>query len=131
MNFDVSRAAYFRLYIFACLFPATVMPLPPGPVYLLQNLPSVVLLPSIVLVIVKFLPQFGFYPLPAWITGLACFLSFPLSIFVQVQYRDIADRRAAASHGAVLPPKVFDKRPGGLTLLARMLDNLKNGYPGV
>ncbi|KIM42776.1 hypothetical protein M413DRAFT_444437 [Hebeloma cylindrosporum] len=106
------------------------MPLPPGPVYLLQNLPNVVLLPSLVLVTVKVLPHFGFSPVPAWIAGLACFLSFPLSIFVQVQYRDIADRRAAASHGAVLPPRVYDKRPGGLTLLARMLDNLKNGYPG-
>jgi len=107
------------------------MPLPPGPVYLLQNLPSVVLLPSLVLVTVKLLPQFGFFPLPAWIAGLACLLSFPLSIFVQVQYRDILDRRAAASHGAVMPPTVSDKWPGGLTLLARTLDNLKNGYPGM
>ena len=115
----------------SCLFPATVMRLPPGPVYLLQNLPSVVLPPSLVLVAVKLLPQFGFYPLPAWIAGLACLLSLPLSIFVQVQYRDIVDRRAAASHGAVLPPRVFDKRPGGLTLLAITLDNLKNGYPGM
>jgi hypothetical protein len=48
-----------------------------------------------------------------------------------VQYKDFVDGRAAASHGAVLPPTIYDKWPGGLTLLAKTLDNLQSGYPGM
>ncbi|KAF8960212.1 cytochrome P450 [Flammula alnicola] len=105
------------------------MPLPPGPVYLLQNLPSLILPPIAVLISAKLLPRFDI-SVPTWAIIVGCLWSLPIAIFLQVQYRDFVDHRAAKAHGAVLPPRVYDKWPGGLSLLAKMVENLKDGYPG-
>ncbi|PPQ86761.1 hypothetical protein CVT25_012406 [Psilocybe cyanescens] len=105
------------------------MPLPPGPTYLLQNLPSLAAPPAIAFLFAKALTHI-YIDVQAWTVILACCLSFPVAIFLKVLYTDIRNHRAAASHGAVLPPAVYDKWPGGITLLMKMLDNLKNGHPG-
>lgn len=106
------------------------MPLPPGPAHILKNLPSLVLPPLSVLAAGKALAYLGF-TIPPWRLLLSCFLSLPVAIFLQVQYRELKDNIAAAAHGAVLPPRVYDKWPGGISLLNQMLNNLKDGYPGV
>ncbi|KDR74361.1 hypothetical protein GALMADRAFT_250232 [Galerina marginata CBS 339.88] len=105
------------------------MQLPPGPVYLLQNLPGVVGPPAITFLVAKFLPSFEIEP-PTWAVILAVILSLPVALFLKFQYKDFIDHRAAAAHGAVMPPRVRDKWPAGLGLLWKAVDNVNNGYPG-
>ncbi|KAH9483141.1 Cytochrome P450 monooxygenase 75 [Psilocybe cubensis] len=105
------------------------MPLPPGPAYLLQNLPSLLFPPASAILAAKLLTHHG-VAVPTWALLLSCVLAFPTAVFLRVLYRDVRDRRAAARHGAVLPPAVYDRWPGGVTLLAKTLDNFRNGYPG-
>ncbi|KAF8905836.1 cytochrome P450 [Gymnopilus junonius] len=105
------------------------MSLPPGPVYILQNLPYVVGPPAAALIAAKLLPLAS-VELPTWAIILGSILSLPVAWFLQIQYRDFVDQRAAAAHGAVLPPKIHSKWPGGLDVLKRFLANLSSGYPG-
>ena len=60
----------------------------------------------------------------------ASIVALPLALLVTVVYSDYANNRDAAALGAVLPPQVRDKWPGGLSLLSRFIDNFKRGYPG-
>ncbi|KAH9913197.1 cytochrome P450 [Amylocystis lapponica] len=46
-----------------------------------------------------------------------CILSFPASFPIYYQWRQWADRRDAAARGAVLPPQVETKLPGGFDLV--------------
>ncbi|PPQ73115.1 hypothetical protein CVT26_014736, partial [Gymnopilus dilepis] len=108
------------------------MKLPPGPIYIIQNLPSIILPPALTLLTAKALPSLTHTstPIPTWALLLAAVLSLPIAWFLQIQYRDWRDARAARKLGAVLPPVVKSRLPGGLDVLRRFLDNLSNGYPG-
>jgi len=106
------------------------MNLPPGPAYLLQNLPKLLTPPAATLLLLKLLPAISEVQVPAWGVVLACIFSLPVALYLQVQYEYIRDSRAAAAHGATLPPMVYDKWPGRVGLLGKALDNLRNGYPG-
>ncbi|CAA7268977.1 unnamed protein product [Cyclocybe aegerita] len=105
--------------------------LPPGPVYVLQNLPSVIAPPAVVWLFAKLLaarPELGVV-LPIWAIVLGSVLSLPILLSLRVKYRDYKDRRAAAAHGAVMPPTVWTRWPGGISLLRKVLHNFKDGYP--
>lgn len=109
------------------------MPLPPGPVYLLQRLPSLVGPPTAVIVAVKLLNASEYeFPIdiPDWAISVACVLSLPITLFLKVQYKRWKIRREAAAHGAILPPEVKDKWLGGVGLLVDTLKEFKTGYPG-
>lgn len=106
------------------------MPLPPGPAHLLKNLPSLAIPPAAVLLGGKLLTYAGVNVSP-WALIVYALLSLPIAMFLRVQYTELADRRAAAAHGGVLPPRVYDKWPGGITLLRKLITNLRDGYPGM
>ena len=110
--------------------PKSRISLPPGPVYVLQNLPSIITPPATVLLVAHVLPRFEF-ELPAWAVILSTFLSLPVTLTARILWKDFADERDAASHGAVLPPRVYSKWPGGISLLKETVENLKSGYPGL
>ncbi|KAF9563357.1 cytochrome P450 monooxygenase pc-3 [Agrocybe pediades] len=107
------------------------MSLPPGPSYLLQRLPKLLGPPALTLLTLKqLLPAICNIQLPVWGVILACIVSLPVGLYLQVQYEQLRDARAAAAHGAALPPMVYDKWPGRVGLMWKAMDNLKNGYPG-
>ncbi|KAF8164800.1 cytochrome P450 monooxygenase pc-3 [Crassisporium funariophilum] len=106
------------------------MALPPGVQYLIQRLPSLLIPPASVIVLTKVARAQLDVVIPIWAVVIACFFSLPVAIVLRAQYQDFADRRAAAAHGAVLPPQVHDKWPGGIGLLLHSIHNFQNGYPG-
>ena len=105
------------------------MSLPPGPAHLLKNLPILAVPPASVFIAGKLLVYAGIN-VPQWALIMYTILSLPIGMFLRVQYTEFAHRRAAAAHGAVLAPRVYDKWPGGITLLRKMISNLRDGYPG-
>lgn len=107
------------------------MKIPPGVAYTIQKLPSLLFPPAIVFVAQK-VAQYRFYVnLPTWALIAASILSLPLALILNVLYMDFKHSREAAAQGAALPPQVYDPLPGGVTLLLHVLDNFKNGYPGM
>lgn len=106
------------------------MTLSPGFAYTIQRLPHLLLPPAIVYGAQK-VAQYQFdIILPTWVLIVASVLSLPLSLTLRILLVDLKQSRGAAAHGAVLPPQVPDRSLGGMHLLSRILDNVKNGYPG-
>ncbi|KAL0948934.1 hypothetical protein HGRIS_009041 [Hohenbuehelia grisea] len=68
--------------------------------------------------------------LPLWAWILLYIASFPLAVAMGVFYEEWRDALHARKHGAIIPPRVYDKWPGGLTLLNELMDNFTCGYPG-
>ncbi|GBE87187.1 cytochrom P450 [Sparassis latifolia] len=93
------------------------MSFPPGLAYLFRNLPNLLLPPAVVLVANLAVREMYGLIVPIWLFTLACIFSFPLALFVVVQWTDYVDRRDAAAHGAVLPPIVKAKLIAGLDIL--------------
>ncbi|KAG6830203.1 hypothetical protein H0H92_001790 [Tricholoma furcatifolium] len=106
------------------------MPLPPGPAYLANRLPSLVLPLISVYVAQRLLHTFLRIDLPNWAVIVSTILAIPIGLLLKVSYNDFINRRQAAALGAVLPPRVEDKYPAGLGLLIQSIKNLKTGYPG-
>nr|BAL14712.1 cytochrom P450 [Phlebia brevispora] len=91
--------------------------LPPGILFLLSNLPQVVLPPlaaSLLLYALRVL--YGLAP-PAWLAALAYLLSWPLAWTFDVQYRDWRIQREARARGAECPPRIPSKAIGGVDLI--------------
>ncbi|KIJ61016.1 hypothetical protein HYDPIDRAFT_97522 [Hydnomerulius pinastri MD-312] len=106
------------------------MELPPGIVYIISNIPRLLLPPALVYCGIK-LWDFGFAAtLPKWLYVPLYVLSLPLALTCSVFYADWRDKRQAAFHGAVLAPRVTSRWPGGLDTLATNLQNFRNGYMG-
>lgn len=106
------------------------MPLPPGPLYLANRLPSLLVpLFSVHLLNRVLGSRFHIY-LPTWAVIVSVVLAIPLGITIKFSCIDFINRRNAAALGAVLPPRVKDKYPFGLGLLIDSISNLKTGYPG-
>ena len=102
------------------------MELPPGIIYLAQRLPKFLLLPvSFYLLAIAI-----HVPLSTIFLILLSTLSIPITFTVSVFYTDYIDQRRAAALGAVLPPRLSSKWPGGLPLLRKMVDNFRMGKPG-
>ncbi|KAG6845855.1 hypothetical protein H0H87_002546 [Tephrocybe sp. NHM501043] len=107
------------------------MPLPPGPVYLANRLPTLILPLASVYVLKRLLHSYLDISLPNWAVLASTVVAIPIGLLLKVSYNDFTNRRNAAASGAVLPPRVQDKYPAGLGLLLGSLQNLKTGYPGV
>ena len=105
--------------------------IPPGPIYLLQNGPTLVIPPALVWVASAFFKDLRIRT-PTWALALTYLLSYPAFFLLSIQYRDFRNSKAARNHGAVLPPTVEDKSywPGGLGLMMHTLSMFKDGYPG-
>lgn len=104
------------------------MPLPPGLVYLSglfrYYAPSV-----LVCVGVKVLQQYDstLRGIPSWLLVPVTVVARPLFGFASLYWGDYVNARAARANGAVLPPAVDEPT---MSLLNRMAETTKNGFPG-
>lgn len=80
------------------------MDLPPGPVYVLQNLHVVVLPSAAVYVSSRLARHYLDIVTPTWVLITAIVCTLPALAFAKDQYKSWKDRRAARSLGAILPP---------------------------
>ncbi|KAF8837108.1 cytochrome P450 [Paxillus ammoniavirescens] len=103
------------------------MQLPPGLVALVRILPRLVVASAVVYAGLEACDTFFGYlvpKIPAYV------LSLPLAFAARVVYAQIRDRRQAALLGAVLPPSMNSKLPGGLDKLSGLVWNFSNGHIG-
>ncbi|KII93371.1 hypothetical protein PLICRDRAFT_694556 [Plicaturopsis crispa FD-325 SS-3] len=98
--------------------------IPPGPRYLVTNLPRILLPP----VATYALLTLAWPTLPIWISVLVSPLSLPALVYFNVTWEEWYNQREAKKLGAVLVPKVTDTRLGGRSILSRLLSNSKTGY---
>jgi hypothetical protein len=102
------------------------MNLPPGPIYLARRLPRLLLLPIFVyLGAARLFPQTS-----SAVLVLLSVLSVPAALTAAVHYKDYVNQRRAAALGAVLPPRIRSKWPGGFSTLKTMVQSFQMGTPG-
>lgn len=108
------------------------MELPPGPLYLLKLLPSVVLPSATVLAFLRLVEIETGASIPIWFSALAVLAIHPVLFILKRSYSRYADAKAAAANNAFLPPHVKEQLPNfaGLSIMKRMVQELKDGYPG-
>jgi hypothetical protein len=105
--------------------------LPPGIIYLVSCLPQFLLPPALVYGLNR-ICDFAFgVSLPEWFKIPAYTLSFPVLFTCSMFATNYHDRRQAALRGAVLPPMFPSKWPGGLDILAELVQNFKTGHMGM
>jgi len=102
------------------------MDLPPGPVYVLQNLHLVVLPPAAVYLALRLAREYLDIVTPTWVQITSIICALPALTVAKNQYNDWKDRRAARSLGAVLPPHVPES---AFTVAKKALGSL-HGFPG-
>ena len=108
------------------------MDIPPGLRYLNSLLPFFAIPPCIVFLAIRFANVYHGATIPANWTVLATLLARPaLSVF-QRYYTRYVDRRNAAANNAFILPHVEEKRPNfaGLSIMKRLLEDFRHGYPG-
>jgi len=69
--------------------------------------------------------------IPIWLLVLATISSLPIYSAVGIFIQLILERRRAAAAGARLAPLVRGKLIGNVDILHVMMNNFKNGYPGM
>ncbi|KAF8164307.1 cytochrome P450 [Pholiota molesta] len=108
------------------------MELPPGPLYLLKLLPYAVLPSATVLAFLRLIEIETGACIPIWSSALAVLAIHPVLFILKRSYSQYADAKAAAANNAFLPPPVKEQLPhfAGLSIMKRMVQELKDGYPG-
>ncbi|KAJ7689971.1 cytochrome P450 [Mycena rosella] len=109
---------------------ATPMAPPPGIIFLSKLLPGVLAPPIGTWFLKWLLDTYLDLHAPRWVFAPICLLSFPLVFASRVQYKLWTDRRAAATHGAVLPPRIPSSIPGGIDLIRSAMRDMAERYPG-
>jgi hypothetical protein len=105
------------------------MSFPPGILYVSKLLPGV-LGPPLGTYFLKWLLETCLdVGAPRWVFVPVCLLSFPFVFTCRVQYKMLADRRAAAALGAVLPP-FLPSSIGGIDLILGALRRMGTQFPG-
>ncbi|KAJ7036761.1 cytochrome P450 [Mycena alexandri] len=105
------------------------MVFPPGILYISKLLPTF-LGPPLAACFLKWLYDTYFNILvPRWLFALLCLTSFPIVFAIKVQFKLYVDRRAAASHGAILPPTV-PSSIGGIDVIRAAMRDMAKEYPG-
>jgi hypothetical protein len=102
----------------------------PGLTFIFRHLPTLCLPIGATYILYKLVQTQLGIDLPIRALVVLLVLSFPAYLFFSALYAEWVDRRDAAAHGAVLPPQVYDKWPGGFGLLLKSVRNHKEGYPG-
>ncbi|KAK6984008.1 cytochrome P450 [Favolaschia claudopus] len=105
------------------------MSLPPGIRYLLNLLPTLLTPPFTVYFAKWFAETYLNLQISRMLVVPLCFFSFPIVFTARVQYSLWKDRRAAASHGAVLPSTI-PAWWGGIDLLIAAVKTQASQYPG-
>ncbi|KAG6329054.1 hypothetical protein ID866_10034 [Astraeus odoratus] len=106
------------------------MGIPPGVVYFVRRLHHLALPPALVYVSTRIWRIILADPFPGWLKAPAYLASFPIALACSIIYTDFRDRRQAALHGAVLPPKVKSTLPGGIDTLVSISRNIRKGWIG-
>ncbi|KAF7356180.1 hypothetical protein MVEN_00949300 [Mycena venus] len=107
------------------------MEIPPGFVYLAETLPFVLLPCVLTHVFLAGIPPLLDLGLLPWrIRVLAALMALPASVVLGYISSECQRARAAASRGAVQMPVVYDRLPGGLSVLAALRKSFATGYPG-
>ena len=102
------------------------MNLPPGPAYLARRLPRLLLVPlSFYFAAARLFPQTH-----SVVLALLSLLSLPAVFTASVLYKDYVNQRRAAALGAVLPPRIRSKWPGGFSTLKTLVRSFQMGTPG-
>lgn len=104
------------------------MQLPPGLVALVRLLPRFLFAPATIYVSLQVYKALVGEPAPQWLSIPAYLLALPATFVANILYTRIRDHRAAARHGAVLPPSINYRWPGALDKLSDLVRNFKNGY---
>jgi len=102
----------------------------PGIIYSVRGLPRVFISFGLVYLLVLGCRTQFHLEIPTFIAILSYVLAVPVIAMLTAMYRNHAYAKQAAAHGALLPPKVRAKLPGGLDLLAALIRDFKHGYPG-
>ncbi|KJA14651.1 hypothetical protein HYPSUDRAFT_48962 [Hypholoma sublateritium FD-334 SS-4] len=108
------------------------MELPPGPLYLLRLLPSLVVPSAVVFAILKVAEREFDISLPPWVIVTALLSTHPILFIAQRYFSKYRDAKNAAANNAFLPPNVTEQWPyfAGLSMMSQMVQELKDGYPG-
>ncbi|KAJ3514971.1 hypothetical protein NLJ89_g2053 [Agrocybe chaxingu] len=108
------------------------MAIPPGPRYIFTLLPFLLGPPAVVYGGFKFSNAFFGLTVSTWFTAIAVVLARPVLSIFERYFTRYMDRRAAATNNAFIVPHVEEKRPGfaGLSIMAALVKDLENGYPG-
>ena len=67
---------------------------------------------------------------PFWIIVPSSIIALPIAFYAQGEFQYWRDKRKAESLGARLAPKVPYKWPGGIDLMAALIETFKTGYIG-
>lgn len=102
--------------------------LPPGPRYVIKQLPNLIVPPFVVYVLSRISREHLNIALPTWLLVLAYVFSWPLALVALIQWNDFSNARRARSWGAVIPREVDHKYPGSVDLLQQMFVLDKTRY---
>ena len=108
----------------------SVMPIPPGFVWIVRNVPRFLAPPAATHVILHLLREHQRLVFPTWLNALAYILSLPAAFMVSLLYSDFRNSRAAASRGAVLAPLAPYKLPGAIDKIGALARSFRTGYIG-
>ena len=118
-------------------FPPITMPLPlpkppPGPSFILRQIFSweFASYTASVYYLVCVGNRALSLSIPGWVVVSCSIPSLPCIIFALAQYRYWRDKREATSLGARLAPMIPRRLPGGIDLIATLMETFRTGYIG-
>lgn len=105
--------------------------LPPGPLFILACIPTL-LVPISAILIIFFGPRIILGvptpfilvdALPTWISFVLAMSIFPIAFALRIEWEQYFKLREARQHGAVLPPQISYRIPGGFDLVGEVMTN--------
>lgn len=103
--------------------------LPPGIIFVAQNLLKFSLMPTTVYLVNYFLQHVLDVHIPKWVVILFGASILPSASLVDAFWATFNDSRNAEALGAVMPPMVKSRWPAGLDLLRRLIKYKDTDYP--
>ena len=104
--------------------------LTPGQRYLLRQLPYLAAPPAVVYLASRFAHDRLDRALPTWLLLLAYLFCWPVAFGLNIQWNDLSNAVRARRWGAVMPPTIEAKYPGGLDVISGMFRSDKSSYLG-
>ncbi|KAI0775623.1 cytochrome P450 [Trametes elegans] len=105
-----------------------MLSLPPGPRYVIHQLPNVLVPPAVVYALACIARAYLHRSPPTWLLATAYALSWPFAFTLLVQWHDLTNARKARALGAVIPPEVQHKLPGSIDVIRRIFALDKTRY---
>ena len=104
--------------------------LTPGQRYLLRQLPYLAAPPAVVYLASRFAHDHLDRALPTWLLLLAYLFCWPVAFVLNIQWNDLSNAVRARRWGAVMPPTIEAKYPGGLDIISGMFRSDRSSYLG-